>query len=139
MEPGGALEALSDGYQKAEEAGKFRTGIIVPTSGVPTRAEMAALLFLGTFPESAKTQPTFKHPWRSGLYHNMMTYPRDTSWGGPERRLYAAWFAARREPDGIGIGLRHAAYPTPSGIPFERAPGFSLIPYPSSLRRMLGS
>ena len=67
-------------------------------------------MFLGTFPAAAKTEPTFKHPWRSGLFNNMMQFPRNVSFGDPERRLYAAWLSARRDPTSISIGLSYARY-----------------------------
>jgi hypothetical protein len=105
-----ALKAFSDGYAEAEKTAGGRTGMILPTTGVPTRGETAAKLFLGTFPATAKTEPSFKHSWFHGLYHNLMAFPQNISLMGPERRLYAAWLSARREPVGMGIGLSYAKY-----------------------------
>src|SRR5262249_13807396 len=49
-------EALERGYREAVQAAGFRTGLIVPTSGIPTRGEFVTLLFLGTYPATAKDE-----------------------------------------------------------------------------------
>ena len=105
-----ALQTLSERYEEAREKGKYNTGLIHPSVGTPSHGEMAALLFLGTFPATAKTTPTFRHPWLDGHYFNLMTMPRDSTVRDAEKRLYGAWLAARREPVAIRIGLQRAAY-----------------------------
>jgi RNA polymerase sigma factor (sigma-70 family) len=109
-----AISALAKGYADAEQAAGGRTGVLVATSGVPTEGEMAALLFLGTFPSTAKIVPTVKHSWLDGLYHNLIGLRRagesPPEIPAPERRLFAAWLANRGDSLSVRIGLEYAAY-----------------------------
>jgi hypothetical protein len=117
----GALRHLVEKYEEAQEKYKHLTGLTHPSVGTPDHAGMAALLFLGTFPATGTTTPTFKHPWLDGHYFNLMTLPRDIT-GAAEKRLYAAWLAARREPVAQRIGLKRAAsFEIAETIPTARA------------------
>jgi RNA polymerase sigma factor (sigma-70 family) len=104
----GALRHLSEKYEEARERTKHMTGLTHPSVGTPDHGGMAALLFLGTFPATAKITPKFEHPWLHGHYSNLMTMPRDSTVFDAEKRLYAAWLATRREPDAIRMGLLRA-------------------------------
>ena len=105
----GALRHLAEKVEENREKYKHLTGLTHPSVGTPDRGGMAALLFLGTFPATGTVTPKFEHPFRHGHYFNLMTLPRDSA-GPAERRLYAAWLAARREPEAQRIGLQRAAY-----------------------------
>jgi RNA polymerase sigma factor (sigma-70 family) len=120
-----AVQAMADGYQEAQKKYANRTGVILPTSGVPAGGEMVALMFLGTFPATSKVVPTSEH---ARLYFSVFSMGRTGDKGdpvsgfelglgqgggsisAPERRLRAAWLAARRESQGLHIGLRFAVY-----------------------------
>lgn len=118
----GALRHLSEKYEEAREKYKYSTGLTHPSVGTPDRAGMAALLFLGTFPASGKSTPTFEHARLDAHYFNLITMPKDSTVLAAEKRLYAAWLAARREPVAQRIGLQRAAYfEIAEAIPTARA------------------
>jgi hypothetical protein len=112
------VEAMKEGYRQAERAARGRTGGIVPASGVPTRADFAALLFLGTYPATAKETYRIVDDLDRVAYHNVfglpLAGPRDPEMPAaspPEiRRLFAAWLAVRADGHIAAHGLWLATY-----------------------------
>jgi RNA polymerase sigma factor (sigma-70 family) len=92
-------EALARGYREAQEAEsrnpKVLTGfmVIAPKSGYPTRGESVTLLFLGTYPATAKNE--------SGVVLYSAT-------PAALRRLFATWLGTRTAPGPIEGGLIQA-------------------------------
>src|SRR5262249_35274102 len=111
------VEALKSGYRQAETAARGRSGLIWPSSGIPTRGEIAALLFLGTYPSTATvTLPDADHLDRVS-YHNIFglaLHPSNRRKDEPIlpalRRLFAAWLQIRTDPNPIQIGMNLAVY-----------------------------
>jgi hypothetical protein len=104
-------EALERGTQEAIAAAGRRTGPIVPSSGRPTRGEFITLLFLGTYPGSAKDEGA------ANTHHNIFAFGigptnrEDARSIRPAlRRLYAAWLGTRTDPRPIAIGMNLALY-----------------------------
>jgi hypothetical protein len=111
------VEALNRGYREAEAGARGRTGLIWPSSGIPTRGEFAALLFLGTYP--ATVAVTFREADDRDRvsHHNVFAlalHPnnreKDAPIPPPVRRLYAAWLATRTDPGEVRIGMNLALY-----------------------------
>jgi hypothetical protein len=102
-------DAIERGAQEAMEKFRFMTGPIVPTSGFPTRPEFITVLFLGTYPATAKDKG-------GDIHHNVFSpgIGRTNDAAAPIasafRRLYAAWLARRTAPQPLQIGLRLAFY-----------------------------
>jgi RNA polymerase sigma factor (sigma-70 family) len=118
----GALRHLVEKYDENRERNKFNTGLTHPSVGTPDHAGMVALLFLGTFPATGKTTPTYQHSFLHGHYYNLMTMPKNSTAWAAEKRLYAAWLATRREPVAQRIGLQRATYfEIAEAIPTARA------------------
>jgi RNA polymerase sigma factor (sigma-70 family) len=104
------VEAVNQGYRDAEAQAQGRSGIIVPTSGTPTAAEFATLLFLGTFPSTAAV--TFRETGSQDRvsHFNMFEMGLSANDGDKRKapaicRLFAAWLETRTEPDPTHIGL----------------------------------
>jgi hypothetical protein len=95
-------EALERGYQEAVAAAGKRTGLIVPASGIPTRSEFVTLLFLGTYPATAKDEGA------ANTHNNVFGFALRTEKTLALRRLYAAWLKTRTDPQPIQIGLNLA-------------------------------
>jgi RNA polymerase sigma factor (sigma-70 family) len=98
------VEALERGYQEAVAAAGPRTGLIVPASGIPTRGEFVTLLFLGTYPATAKDEGA------ANTHNNVFAFALRTEKMPALRRLYAAWLKTRTDPQPIAIGLKLAVY-----------------------------
>jgi len=95
-------EALERGRQEAAKAVGNRDGFIVPNRGIPTRVESVTLLFLGTYPATARDENARDLP-HTVFVHGVVT--------GDSRafgRLYAAWLRTRTDPQPIAIGMRLA-------------------------------
>ena len=105
------IKALREGYDEAERRNRGRTGLNHPVSGVPTSGQMAALLFLGTFPATADETADVDVQWRDGLYANLFSYGLSPPGGDrkelttPVRKLFAVWLAVRRDPAAVQHGL----------------------------------
>jgi RNA polymerase sigma factor (sigma-70 family) len=97
-------EALERGYQEARAAAGFRTGMLVPASGIPTRGEFVALLFLGTYPATGKDEGA------ANTHNNVFAFALRTEKIPALRRLYAAWLKMRTDPQPIAMGLNLAVY-----------------------------
>jgi hypothetical protein len=97
-------QALERGYQEAIEKFGRTTGATAPTSGYPTRSEFVTLLFLGTFPATARDESA------RDTQHNVFAYGLRTGDLPALRRLYAAWLGTRTDPQPLGIGMRLAVY-----------------------------
>jgi RNA polymerase sigma factor (sigma-70 family) len=95
-------EALERGYQEAVAAAGKRTGLIGPASGIPTRSEFVTLLFLGTYPATAKDEGA------ANTHNNVFAFALRTEKTLALRRLYAAWLKTRTDPQPIQIGLNLA-------------------------------
>ena len=104
--------AVKQGYQQAEFRNRAFTGINLPDSGYPTRGEFGTLLFLGTYPATAKE--TYKHAGESNgvSHHNMFGFGLVRPGAGPRqtitpeiRRVFAAWLAIRADADIAAQGL----------------------------------
>jgi hypothetical protein len=111
------VEALKRGYREAEAAARGRTGILRPSSGIPTRGEFVTLLFLGTYPATAAV--TFREADDSDrvCHHNVFglaLHPssrgKDAAIPPPVRRLFAAWLATRTDPNPVRFGMNLALY-----------------------------
>jgi RNA polymerase sigma factor (sigma-70 family) len=95
-------EALQRGYGEAARRAGNMTGFLIPTSGTPTRVGFVTLLFLGTYPTTAKND---------GLQAHTTFLIGATMLNTPAfRQLYATWLAARTELGPLSIGLRLAMY-----------------------------
>jgi RNA polymerase sigma factor (sigma-70 family) len=95
-------EALERGYREAVAAAGKRTGLVVPASGIPTRSEFVTLLFLGTYPATAKDEGA------ANTHNNVLAFALRTEKIPALRRLYAAWLKTRTDPQPIAIGLNLA-------------------------------
>jgi RNA polymerase sigma factor (sigma-70 family) len=95
-------EALERGYQESRAAAGFRTGKIMPASGIPTRGEFAALLFLGTYPATASDESA------RDTHQNVFAWALRSANPPALRRLFVAWLRTRTAPQPIEIGLRMA-------------------------------
>jgi RNA polymerase sigma factor (sigma-70 family) len=95
-------EALERGYQEALAKYKHMTGPILPTSGHPTRGEFVTLLFLGTYPATAKDEGA------ANTHNNVFAFGLRTEKTPALRRLYAAWLKTRTDPQPIAMGLKLA-------------------------------
>ena len=95
-------EALERGYQEAMAAAGKRTGLVVPASGIPTRSEFVTLLFLGTYPATAKDEGA------ANTHNNVFAFALRTEKIPALRRLYAAWLKTRTDPQPIAVGLNLA-------------------------------
>lgn len=111
------VEALSLGYREAEAKARGRTGLIWPSSGIPTRGELAALLFLGTYPATAAVTFREADDHDRVSHHNVFAlalHPsnreKDAPIPPPVRRLFAAWLANREGPGEVRIGMNLALY-----------------------------
>jgi RNA polymerase sigma factor (sigma-70 family) len=95
-------EALDRGYAEASRrAGPF-SGLMVPTSGSPTRVDFVTLLFLGTYPATAKND--------SAPPRNIFLIGATMVNTPAMRRLYATWLAPRTDLEPLTLGLRLAMY-----------------------------
>jgi hypothetical protein len=102
-------EALERGYQEAMAKYKYMTGPIVPTSGHPTRSEFVTLLFLGTYPATARDESVGNTRHNVFAYGIGRTNREDAKSIRPAlRRLYAAWLGTRTDPQPIALGMRLA-------------------------------
>jgi RNA polymerase sigma factor (sigma-70 family) len=95
-------EALERGYRESAAAAPFRTGAIWPNSGIPTRGEFVTLLFLGTYPATAKDEGT------ANTQDRVFSFALRTEKIPALRRLYAAWLKTRTDPQPIAMGLNQA-------------------------------
>ncbi len=122
------IKALRKGYDDAERRNRGLTGLNHPDSGVPTRGELALLLFLGTFPKSADVTPDVAVDWRDGLHASLFSYGLSPINGDrreltePLRKLLAAWLGVRRDPamvqHGFGLVKQHGVK---EALPVARA------------------
>jgi RNA polymerase sigma factor (sigma-70 family) len=73
-----------------------------PTSGIPTRGEFVTLLFLGTYPATAKDEGA------ANTHNKVLAWA--LRWEKPPalRRLYGAWLGTRTDPQPIANGLNLA-------------------------------
>jgi RNA polymerase sigma factor (sigma-70 family) len=97
-------EALERGYQEAMAKYKHMTGPILPISGHPTRGEFVTLLFLGTYPATAKNEGA------ANTRYNVFALALRMEKTPALRRLYAAWLKTRTDPQSIANGLNLAIY-----------------------------
>ncbi len=111
------VEALKRGYREAEARARGRTGLIWPSSGIPTRGEFAALLFLGTYPATAAVTFREADDHDRVSHHNVFglaLHPRNREKDAPIppalRRLFAAWLANRVDPGPVQFGMNLALY-----------------------------
>jgi RNA polymerase sigma factor (sigma-70 family) len=95
-------EALKRGYAEATRRAGNMTGFLIPKSGTPTRVDFVTLLFLGTYPSTAKNDCLQAHTTFL-IGATMLNTPAF-------RRLYATWLAARTELGPLTMGLRLAMY-----------------------------
>ena len=105
---------LTKGYEDSAERYKNFTGLVWPTSGIPTRGELAALLYLGTFPGTAKVTYKPAGQWDGTAYYNVFGLglglkpplrQLDAEIPPALRRLFVAWLAMRDDPDMLRFGL----------------------------------
>jgi RNA polymerase sigma factor (sigma-70 family) len=109
-------EALERGYREAAKAAENRTGDFGPASGIPTRAEFVTLLFLGTYPATARDESA------RDTHNNVFALGLATGKSPAFRRLYAAWLRTRTDPQPIEIGLSQALYHNlPEVVPLAAA------------------
>jgi RNA polymerase sigma factor (sigma-70 family) len=98
-------EALERGIQEAMAAAGKRGGGIVPAaSATPTRSEFVTLLFLGTYPATARDESA------GDTHHNVFALALRTANPPALRRLFAKWLATRTHPHPIATGLSQAMY-----------------------------
>jgi hypothetical protein len=97
-------DAIERGYREAEAAAQGRTGRLWPASGIPTRSEFVTLLFLGTYPATAKDEGA------ANTHNNVFAFALRTEKTPALRRLYAAWLKTRTDPQPIATGLNLAVY-----------------------------
>jgi RNA polymerase sigma factor (sigma-70 family) len=93
-------EALERGYLEA--ARNYYLVLLVPTSGTPTRVDFVTLLFLGTYPTTAKAD--------SARAHSVFVIGATMLNTPAMRRLYATWLRARADIQPLTLGLRLAMY-----------------------------
>jgi hypothetical protein len=97
-------EALERGYREAEAAAGHRTGKLWPASGIPSRSEFVTMLFLGTYPATARDESA------QDTHNNVFAFALRTANSPALRRLYAAWLGTRTDPQPIAIGMRFAVH-----------------------------
>jgi hypothetical protein len=100
-------EAIERGYAEARAAQerRFTTGMLAPHSGIPTRGEFVTLLFLGTYPATAKDENA------GDTHNNAFAWAlKSTSISPALRRLYATWLGTRTDHRPITIGMNLAVY-----------------------------
>jgi RNA polymerase sigma factor (sigma-70 family) len=104
-------EALERGYREAAEAAGRMSGPIVPArSAYPTRSEFVTLLFLGTYPATARDE--------GNVYSPVMPAANPAAL----RRLFTTWLRTRTDPHPIATGLSQALHHNlPEVVPLARA------------------
>jgi RNA polymerase sigma factor (sigma-70 family) len=122
-------EALDRGYREAvmraaTTFGYGPLGPVRPTSGIPTRGELVTLLFLGTYPATAKEESVRgTHP---GVFSYVQSSPPAL------RRLFAAWLRTRTDPppveDGLSLALLHGDFPEVAPVAVAHAANAKLAP-----------
>jgi RNA polymerase sigma factor (sigma-70 family) len=124
------VEAMKEGFRQAERAAQGRTGELLPKSGVPTRGEFATLLFLGTYPATAKVTYRIVGDADRVAYHGVLGFglngPGDPAKSAgillEVRRLFAAWLAVRADSGIVAHGLWLATFhDIKESIPAARA------------------
>jgi hypothetical protein len=81
---------------------KHRAEALERGYGIPTRGQFATLLFLGTYPATAKDEGA------ANTHNNVFAGALGTTKPPALRRLYAAWLKTRTDPQLIAIGLNLA-------------------------------
>jgi RNA polymerase sigma factor (sigma-70 family) len=111
------VEGLKRGYEEAEAAAGNKTGLLWPASGILSRGEFAALLFLGTFPSTAAVtfrqaddHDRFAHHNVFGLALDPTDRKKSEAIPPVVRRLFAAWLGTRTDPNPIQFGTHLALY-----------------------------
>jgi RNA polymerase sigma factor (sigma-70 family) len=111
------VAAMKRAYQEAEAAAGGKLGDLWPASGILSRGELAALLFLGTFRSTAAV--TFREAGDNDrvAHHNVFgiaLHPNGLKKGegiAPAlRRLFAAWLGTRTDPNPMQFGMNLALY-----------------------------
>jgi hypothetical protein len=105
---------LTKGYEDSAERYKNYTGLVWPTSGIPTRGELATLLYLGTFPGTSKVTYKATGQWDGTAYSNVFGLGlglkpplRQLEGEIPPglRKLFVAWVTVRDDPAILRFGL----------------------------------
>jgi RNA polymerase sigma factor (sigma-70 family) len=113
------VERLNQGWREAEAAAGFRTGLITPRSGYPTRVEFATLLFLGTFPSTAAV--TYRGTGHHDSASHSMVFALGQAQTPAMRRLFAAWLETRMDHGAIQLGLSQVVrFPISEVLPAAR-------------------
>jgi RNA polymerase sigma factor (sigma-70 family) len=122
-------EALNRGYQEAvmraaTTFGYGPLGPVRPTSGIPARSELVTLLFLGTYPATAREESApGTHP---GVFLYVQSSPPAL------RRLFAAWLRTRTDPPpieaGLSLALLHGDFPEVAPVAVAHAANAKLAP-----------
>jgi hypothetical protein len=97
-------QAIERGYREAVAAAGKQSGLIGPRSGIPTRSEFVTLLFLGTYPATARDESA------GDTHNNVFAYGLRTANPPALRRLFATWLGTRTDPHPIAIGMSLALY-----------------------------